>query len=162
MTCSTLKTTSLVLGVLSCAALFSAPAFADKDKGKGHGRSAEKAQHEEIFDRDSRSWVRLGFDDDRRDAVRRYLENDFRRNCPPGLAKKHNGCLPPGLAKKYRVGDALPPGLDIRAVPRDLLDLLGTAPRGHQYVQVDNDILLIAEASRKVIDAVTLFSAVGN
>ncbi|MBI2234821.1 MAG: RcnB family protein, partial [Micavibrio aeruginosavorus] len=42
----------------------------------------------------------------------------------------------------------------------DLLDLLGPPPRGHQYVQVDKDVLLIGEASKKVIDAVTLLSAV--
>lgn len=35
-------------------------------------------------------------------------------------------------------------------------------PRGYEYVRVDNDVLLIAEASKKVIDAVTLLSAVGN
>ena len=69
---------------------------------------------------------------------------------------------PPGQAKKYRVGYPLPDDVVYVPVPRDLLVHLSPVPAGYQYVKVDKDVLLIAEASKKVIDAVTLLSAVGN
>jgi len=162
MTCNGWKTTALALAVLGCAGLAATPASADKGNGKGSGRGGEKSQHEEMFDHDSKSWIRIGIDNDDRDDIRRWLSNDFRRNCPPGLAKKNNGCMPPGQAKKYRIGEPLPDGVRWNPLPRDLLDLLDPPPRGHQYVQVDTDILLIGEAGKKVIDAVTLLSAVGQ
>jgi hypothetical protein len=68
--------------------------------------------------------------------------------CPPGLAKK--GCAPPGQAKKYTIGRPLAPeygclddwGRYDLARPRD----------GYCYSRVDNDIVLIARATRNVIE----------
>lgn len=160
-----LKATSLALILLGCAVFaLAAPAYADKGgKGKGHDDHARgQQQHEAVYDRDSKSWLEIAIGDDDRNDIRRYLQNDYQRHCPPGLAKKHNGCLPPGQAKKYRIGDSLPGGVNYSPIPRDLRDLLGPVPRGYQYVQVDKDVLLISEASKKVIDVVTLLSAVGN
>ncbi len=173
-----LKATAMTLSLCACVFLAATPASADKG---GSNKGRDDSHHEDIFDLDSRSWVRHNDDDHRgrgrgsdddtvrisigdrdRDIIRRYLGDDHRRHCPPGLAKKNNGCMPPGIAKKYRIGEALPPGIVFRPVPNDLLDLLGPAPRGHQYVRVDKDVLLISEAGKKVIDAVTLLSAVGN
>ena len=77
--------------------------------------------------------------------------------CPSGLAKKQNGCLPPGQAKKYRIGDTLPD--DHTDLPEDILTSL-TPPDGYFYAMVDKDVLLVSEASKKIIDAVTLLSAV--
>ncbi len=104
--------------------------------------------------------IRIDLND--RDIIIGHLREDHRRHCPPGLAKKHNGCLPPGLAKKYEIGHPLPDGIAFFPLPDDLLVLLKPAPHGYQYVQVDKDILLIGEATKKVIDAVTLLSAVGE
>jgi hypothetical protein len=160
-----MKTTIFAAVALLIAA---APASAEPGKGKGrggdHGRShAESSEHGHHsghdYDDDTVT-IRIGGND--RDIIANFLRTENTRHCPPGLAKKNNGCLPPGLAKKYAVGSVLPPDVAILPLPRDLLDLLGTPPRGHQYVQVDKDILLIGEASKKVIDAVTLLSAVGE
>lgn len=96
-------------------------------------------------------------------VIRDYLAEDYRTHCPPGLAKKRNGCLPPGQAKKrYVIGQPLPGNVVLLPVPRDLLLQLQPVPAGYQYVSVDKDVLLISEASKKVIDAVTLLSAVGH
>lgn len=169
---NTLKTTTLTLALLGFGlAFFGAPAWAGNDNGnKGrdhqekfsddHGEDHDDGDHGHRHGDDDKVTIAIRFGDDDRDTIRRYLGDDHRKHCPPGLAKKHNGCLPPGLAKKYKVGEALPPGIDFSPLPRDLLDLLGPAPRGYQYVQVDKDVLLIGEASKKVIDAVTLLSAV--
>jgi hypothetical protein len=93
-----------------------------------------------------------------RNIISNYLRNNYGRNCPPGLAKKNNGCLPPGQAKKYGIGHRLNVGYD--RLPRDLSNLLGPAPQGTFYGMVDKDVLLISEAGKKVLDAVTLLSAV--
>lgn len=170
------KRTALMLALLAGVGLASGSALADKGgKGKGqddhysekyddHGRDG-RGGHDGSDDHDDRHdddkvWIRIGDDD--RLVIQKYLGDDHRRACPPGLAKKHNGCLPPGLAKKYKVGEPLPRDLRWEPVSDDLARLLKTPPSGYQYVQVDKDILLIGEATKKVIDAVTLISAVGE
>lgn len=97
------------------------------------------------------------FDDQRRDRIRAYLRESYRSNCPPGLAKKHNRCQPPGQAKRYVVGDFLPP--TYRPLPQGLLVEMGPPPPGTFYTMVDKDVLLVTEATRKILDAVTLLSA---
>ena len=94
-------------------------------------------------------------------VIRNYIAQDYHSLCPPGLAKKHNGCMPPGQAKKYHLGQPLPAGIYI-PVSGPLLGMLSPVPQGYQYVQVDKDVLLMSEATKKVVDAVTLLSAVGN
>lgn len=144
-------------------AVTSVEAYADKGRGKGRGRdhAEDSASHHSAGHHDDDTvTIRIG--DGERDLISSFLRDDNRRHCPPGLAKKNNGCLPPGIAKKYVVGSVLPPDVVALPLPDGLLDLLGPAPRGYQYVQVDKDVLLIGEASKKVIDAVTLLSAVGE
>lgn len=91
--------------------------------------------------------------------IRQYLQDDLRSKCPPGLAKKQNGCLPPGIAKKYHMGQELPSSVRYKSLPSNILSRLHPMP-GYQFVQVDRDVLLVTEASKKVIDAVALLSAV--
>lgn len=148
---------------------FAGGAYAEKGgKGRGHddhyedvGRHSDHNDdysHHGRGDDDDKLWIRIG--DDERSIITKYLGDDHRRHCPPGLAKKNNGCLPPGIAKKYAIGQTLPDGI-WTPLPDDLRGLLKPVP-GHQYVQVDKDILLIGEATKKVVDAVTLISAVGE
>jgi hypothetical protein len=93
--------------------------------------------------------------------LRDYLRSNYQPKCPPGLAKKNNGCLPPGIAKKYAMGQPLPPGIAKKRLPGSLLGQLHP-PYGYEYVQVDRDVLLVSAATRHVVDAVTLLSAVGK
>ncbi|HPQ50773.1 MAG: hypothetical protein KDJ26_00630 [Alphaproteobacteria bacterium] len=143
----------------------SSPAMADSGKDKSHGKS--EARHEMEYhnsnehDGGNMTIIRIGDDD--RMVLRGYMDEEYKTNCPPGLAKKHNGCLPPGLAKKsYEIGHSLPDDIKYEPVPRIILERLHPAPNGYQYVKVDTDVLLIGEASKKVIDAVTLLSGVGK
>ncbi|MBU6234577.1 MAG: hypothetical protein KGQ41_01920 [Alphaproteobacteria bacterium] len=147
----------------------SASAFAD-DKGRGHGKDKHESKHysrEYRFnddDDDGRYWRRSNntvilINADNRDVIRQYIYDDYRGHCPPGLAKKHNGCVPPGHTR-YVVGQILPPDVVYYPVPSSLLVRLDPVPVGYQYVRVDKDVLLISEATKKVIDAVTLLSAV--
>lgn len=130
-------------------------AFAEKD---GHHGKGHKARH---YDDDDRDVIIINRTN--RPVIRQYIVTDYRSNCPPGLAKKHNGCMPPGHAKKhYVVGRPLPAYVAWREVPEPLLVQLEPVPVGYQYVMVDQDVLLMNAASHKVIDAVTLLSAVGR
>lgn len=170
-------------------AIAATPAFAkDNGKGKGHGKgnSEHSGSHKSgrggDWDRDDhrgrgdwdhnddhhgrRDWdhnddhftINLNFN--QRQAVYDRLEPYYVRKCPPGLAKKHNGCLPPGHAKQYVIGQPLPAGVTWWPVPSDVLMTLPPAPYGAQYVWVDRDVLLVTEATKKVLDAVVLLSAV--
>lgn len=173
--------TYLFFTALLAPALIATPAAAEKG-GHGGGHGNKNYAHERSYNDDDDHYDdsrHRYYDDDsrhhsshedrviviidsERDYIRDYIRTDYRRHCPPGLAKKNNGCQPPGQAKKYRVGYPLPDDVIYVPVPRDLLVHLSPVPAGYQYVKVDKDVLLISEASKKVIDAVTLLSAVGN
>ncbi len=149
--------------ILASGAFGLSDAAWSKDNGKGHGHGKDRHQEESYHDRDDDGDVVIVIDNHDRTRIRDYIGEDYRRHCPPGLAKKHNGCLPPGQAKKhYRIGERLPDDVVFIPVPADLRERLMPVPAGYQYVQVDKDVLLISEAGKKVIDAVTLLSAVGN
>lgn len=154
----------LSASVIIAALALSTASFADNGKGKGKGqeKKAAKTKVERVWqdDGDDRWIIKIDLTD--RDVIQSYMRKTHRKNCPPGLAKKNNGCLPPGIAKKYSIGKPLPDDIGIVPVARELLDLLRPAPKGYMYVGVDKDILLVSEASKKVIDAVTLLSAVGS
>jgi len=129
------------------------PAAAKHDKDKDHGRQWEHAdkRHDRIL---------ISLDEPRIVTIRSRLQPYYVRHCPPGLAKKHNGCLPPGHAKRYIIGQPLPYEVVYWDVPPEVITLLPAAPYGTRYVWVDKDVLLISEASKKVLDAVVLLSAV--
>lgn len=144
------------------ATLAAGPALAAKPEwagqGQGHGRGADK--HEA---RDARkpqhAQPRVGayFTEQQRIAVRGYYGEHYggAKRCPPGLAKKNNGCLPPGQAKKWAVGQPLPAGVTVYAVPRAVLVQLPPPPSGYKYVRVATDILLIAVGTSMVVDAIS-------
>lgn len=159
----------VLMGLALASMALASPALAGPKngaKGKGETHPAQheerheeryQERHEERHGDDDKITIRIGDDD--RIVIGNYYRDDYRRNCPPGLAKKNNGCQPPGQAKKYRIGEVYdgPYG----PLPDYLKDKLH-APKGYEYIQVDKDIVLIGEATKKVIDAVTLISAVGD
>jgi len=57
-------------------------------------------------------------------------------------------------APKWKIGDPIPPRAALTGVPRELRAALSTLPPGHQYVQVDNEVALVAVQSRVVVDAI--------
>ncbi len=142
--------------------------WADKGgNGNGHGNKHHgKDKHDDddddySYDNDAHHG-RVIINNYDRVVIREYIVEEHHSHCPPGLAKKHNGCLPPGQAKKYHIGQPLPEVVVWEPVPQPLLVRLQPVPQGYEYVQVDNDVLLISEASHKVIDAITLLSAIGH
>lgn len=140
---------------------FAGGAYADKGgKGKGRDYADHHVSSEDRRD-DDNALVKIVIGGDDRSIISAFIGDDYRRHCPPGLAKKRNGCLPPGQAKKYTIGQRLPDDVVWMPIHDDLRVRLKPVP-GYRYVQVDEDILLIGEATKKVVDAVTLISAVGR
>lgn len=148
----TMHKLAIIFMITGCA--LATPALADKGgHGKGHGNS----KHE--IERSHHGDVRISSSD--RVIIRHYIVEDYHSHCPPGLAKKHNGCLPPGQAKKrYTIGQPYYGAWD--PLPGAIIGRLGPVPDGYRYIRVDQDVLLMAEASHKIIDAITLLSAVGH
>ena len=160
---------SITLALALCALVMAAPAQAKKpdhvlrqemyQKAYEHGYNnyqRDDHRHEYRHGRDD-SDHHVRFDDRRRDNIRIYLNESYQRKCPHGLAKKSGHCMPLGQARKYRIGDTIPNGY--RSLPRDLLVRMGPPPSGTYYAMVDQDVFLVTEATKKILDAVTLFSA---
>ncbi|HZX86657.1 MAG TPA: hypothetical protein VFF19_24010 [Reyranella sp.] len=116
--------------------------------GRGNSQAAGPPGNVVIADRD-------------RATVYNYYRGQYAAgNCPPGLAKKNNGCLPPGQAKKmWAIGQPLPGSVVFYNLPGALLGQLTPAPAGYQYVQVANDILLMAVGTRMIAAAIADLSA---
>jgi hypothetical protein len=134
------------------------------DKHAGKPEKADKANKADKSEKHANKGKKeksghgvIGSDD--LQILRDFLKEDHAKNCPPGLAKKDNGCLPPGIAKKYAVGQTLPDGVKFSDLPAALLKKLHPVA-GHKYGKVDNDVVLISEATKKVVDAVSLISAI--
>jgi Ni/Co efflux regulator RcnB len=144
----------------------SGSALADKPDWAGggkHGNKHDKRNDDRRDDRyddrydDRRGGTSIDFrfsDSDRRVLSDYYGGQARAGHCPPGLAKKHNGCMPPGQAKKWRKGYPLPGDVRYYELSRDILVRLPPPPRGHRYVQVAGDVLLIAIGTSLVVDAV--------
>lgn len=110
-----------------------------KGKNDGNKKEGNKSKH---------------FAERQRTVIFDYYNESFKSgNCPPGLEKKNNSCTPPGLSKKWVVGRTLPHDIVRYELPAAVVVQLGPPPIGHRYVRVASDILLIAEGTGMIIDA---------
>lgn len=60
-----------------------------------------------------------------------------------------------GQVAKWKIGDPIPAGAALTGVPDALRAALPVLPPGHQYVQLDGDVVLVAVQSRRVVDGVS-------
>jgi len=154
-----LRFKSLSLVLLTAGALVAGPVSADPPSKAAKGHSEKKRADGDQQDRDRGQSKKHGsrkFDDRDRDVVRSYYAKEYAHgHCPPGLAKKQNGCTPPGQAKKWRVGQPLPRDVIFYDLPPKLVIEIGVPPPGSRYVRVAADILMIAEGTGMVLDAIT-------
>lgn len=103
--------------------------------------------------------VNIVFDTGAKQAARSHYSSNYAgKSCPPGLAKKTNGCLPPSQAKKYNRGDVVPESVTLYRLLGEVEVKLRPLPAGYAYRYVNGEVLVVAEAARKVIDAVVLLS----
>ncbi|NIU46729.1 MAG: hypothetical protein GWN72_22205 [Nitrospinaceae bacterium] len=78
------------------------------------------------------------------------------RGMPPGLAKRR-GNLPPGLAKR----DVLPPGIEMQALPEDLIVQLPPPPTGTRLMFYNDQVVMVELRTNIVLDVIDLSVAVG-
>lgn len=79
------------------------------------------------------------FGDRHRSAVRKYYEEH-------PLA---------GGSVHWKIGEPLPRGTSVAAVPQGLLASLPRLPPGHRYAQVGGEVVLIASGSGMVVDGIS-------
>ena len=80
--------------------------------------------------------------------------------CPPGQAKKGNcepnqGFAPPGQAKKWSMGQPLPPAVTYYSLPPTRYGSYGPPQPGYDYVQVDDDLLVMERSTRIIVNVLT-------
>lgn len=80
------------------------------------------------------------------------------KHCPPGLAKK-GSCTPPGQQKKWHKGDRIPRDVEYRVIADHDRYRVRRPDQGEVYIEIGGDIYLIAEATKRVIEAVNLIDA---
>ena len=101
--------------------------------------------------------IRIGgyIDDEHRHETREYYREYSRSGrCPPGLAKKHDGCRSYRQSRHWAMGEYLPRDVVYHRVEPEVSIHLGTPPRGHEFIRVASDILLIAVGTGLVVDAI--------
>ena len=169
----------VLLSLLSAAMVL--PAGADNDKNKGNkadkadkhdndnkGNKGGRGNNDVVIEQRATGpsvavipYQQVVVVDRDRTLVRTYYRNEYTAGrCPPGLAKKNNGCLPPGQAKKmWSVGQPLPPQVVYYPIQRELWTQLTPPPYGYEYVQVDDDIVLMLTATRVIA---TLVGNIGS
>ena len=177
MKSQTVKFTRLLVALLT-GALLTLGASAEKPEWAGGGKNGRQGQKEMQAQSDApgqsgksgkpgkgakanedglstKVTVEAYFGDSHRKVVRNYYGEQSRvGRCPPGLAKKNNGCMPPGQARKWAVGQPLPRDVVYYSVPQSSIIQLGAPPPAHRYVRVASDILLIANGTGLIVDAI--------
>lgn len=131
------KTLPLVLltASLICGAL---PAQADNGHGHGYGHDKKHDRHTS-----SHAW---------------YYHDDHERYRPPVVY--YRPWEPVAVVPVYRVGDRLPSHVHCHEPDRNIVAVLPPVYRGTRYVQVDQNVYLVSEASKQILDAVVLLSGV--
>ncbi|RYG11886.1 MAG: DUF1236 domain-containing protein [Burkholderiales bacterium] len=131
------------------------PKHAHQHEAKAHKKDAKARQH---ADKRQREDIRPGtyFNDQQRVSVRDYYNQAYvtTRKCPPGLAKKNNGCMPPGQARNWQVGQTIPRGVTVYAVPQPVIRQLPPAPYGYRYARLGGDIVLVQQQNNLIVDLI--------
>ena len=175
---------TLAVPAVAVLALSAGPAAWAKNDGEGNGKHGEKHgdKHSEKYQdkaekkgekhqqyqvqqqpkqqqtQQQRLVITPGqyFNDQQRVVVRQYYTQTYTnvQNCPPGLAKKNNGCMPPGQAKKWAVGQTVPAGVTLYAVPQPVIVQLPPAPNGYRYARIGGDIVLVQQQNNLIVDII--------
>ncbi|MDI1228555.1 MAG: hypothetical protein PSY14_12805 [bacterium] len=154
----TKKLSTIVLTAAICFLVASPLAFAKNGNGNpGHGRG-KSGMFENNQEANEKGHKKHGFSSNDRDVLRGYVIGHFKKHCPPGLAKKNPPCIPPGQVKIYDVGTTLPEET-FEPLPDYIVEQLMPPPPNGRYVRVDRNVYLITNGTRKILDAIELFSS---
>ncbi|MEO8855541.1 MAG: RcnB family protein [Burkholderiaceae bacterium] len=159
-----------ITSLLIAGSAFSKGKGDDDDHGKGKGNHSQKfedkqdkqdkqeAKEYKKADKRERKEIQPGtyFNDQQRTVVREYYVQNYSngKKCPPGLAKKNNGCMPPGQVRNWVVGQPVPRGVTVYAVPQPVIVQLPPAPYGYRYVRIGADIVLVQQQNNLIVDII--------
>lgn len=161
----------VALAALAVATLsFAVPSFAkhgdEDDQGEGNGRSKHGEKHGDKHEdkkhkkemKHEREDIKYGtyFNEQQRVYARDYYSQHYGngKKCPPGLAKKNNGCMPPGQVRNWVVGQPIPRGVTVYAIPQPVILQLPPAPYGYRYAQIGGDIVLVQRQNNVIVDII--------
>lgn len=71
------------------------------------------------------------------------------------MVRKYYESHPASGRAKWSIGEPVPAGAAVTGVPDNLRAALPRLPPGHQYVQVDGEVVLVAVQSRMVVDGIS-------
>lgn len=98
------------------------------------------------------------FDDDDRAVIRGYISR-HRYFCPFGTVPHPDGCAePPANVVFYRPGEVLPQTVTYTELPSYVVANLAPPPPGAIYVRAGDDVYLMSERDRTILDAINLFA----
>jgi Ni/Co efflux regulator RcnB len=149
----------MIVLALLFGAMQAAPALADPPPGHGNkGGGSDKAKGNSANpgggnDKGKGNSGVVILEKDRTIIREHFNASAAGGNCPPGLAKKNNGCMPPGQAKKWSMGQAVPSGVTIYALPDPLLVRLTPPPVGYRYGRIEGDVVLVSIQTNVVVAA---------
>lgn len=169
-----LSHTHRIVALAITSLLVAAPALSkgkgdndNDDHGKGNGKHSQKfedkqdkreAKEYKKAEKRERKEIQPGsyFNDQQRTLVREYYVQNYSnvKKCPPGLAKKNNGCMPPGQARNWVVGQPVPRGVTVYAVPQPVIVQLPPAPYGYRYARIGGDIVLVQQQNNLIVDII--------
>jgi hypothetical protein len=109
--------------------------------------AARRILHD-YYERNAHAWVVANPDEG--GGNNKKQKKNKHKNLPPGIAKK--GTLPPGIAKQLVRNGQLPPGLEYRNLPPDLIVQLPPLAPDYRYVIADDRVMLIRAATNVILD----------
>ena len=169
----------IILGAVTAVSLIAgAPAFADNGRGNNNhwnnsNNDRNRYEHRETgytnynYERNVGRPAMVKIYDNDRVILSRYVEDRYRNDYKKGWSKHNHGR---GNAyghykqasRQYIVGYPLPHNVTYYSVPYEVRSHLRPTPIGYQYIRVDDDVLLMNTATKKIIDAVTLFASINR
>lgn len=139
-----LAISALVTAVLSLGTVTDGLAKNDKPKGNGAGNAQvqSNSQQQRLEDEVIDEVLDGIFGENDRTIIQQYVREK-------GIGTKS---LPPGIAKNLARGKPLPPGIAKRGLPDDLEGRLPKLREGLQRIIVGDDVTIIEEGTRVVVD----------
>ena len=153
--------TRRIVALAITSLLVAGPVFSkgkgDDDSDNGKGNRAHSQKFEAKRDKQEAKDYKKA-DKRERIVVREYYVQNYSnsKKCPPGLAKKNNGCMPPGQVRNWAVGQPVPRGVTVYAVPQPVIVQLPPAPFGYRYARIGGDIILVQQQSNLIVDIIQI------
>lgn len=137
------RTAAAFVMVVAMAFAFAGDGLAANNKNKNKGNKHKAQTTEERIEDEVVDEVLDGiFGENDREIIENYAKTK-------GIKSKG---LPPGIAKNLERGKPLPPGIAKRGLPTQLEEELPTLRDGLERVIVGNDVTIVEEGTRIVVD----------